>query len=72
MKPITERIDSIYVNKKPSEFDIKYRHIAPTTIVVDAYSGNCIFPIAYVRKPKGISVKDWETIKEKLHIQLLK
>lgn len=72
MKPITERIDSIYINKNPSEFDLKYRHIAPTTIVIDAYSGSSIFPIAYIKKPKGIDLEEWNTIKEKLQISLLK
>ena len=72
MKPITERIDGIFINKEPSEFDLKYRGIASTTIVIDAYSRNSIFPLAYIKKPKGISLEDWKIIKEKLQISLLK
>ncbi len=71
MKPITERIDNIWIQKKEDSFT-KSQGFSPNTVILWANEGVKGYPIAYIKKPKGISVKDWNIIKEKLCISLLK
>jgi hypothetical protein len=67
MKSITERIDSISIYKAEDEVFNPGKRMS-----VWASEGNTIFPLIYIHKPKGLSLKDWEIIKEKLQISLLK
>jgi hypothetical protein len=71
MKPITERIDSITIQYNPCSW-YKIAGISKNTIVIFGNEGNVQFPIAYIKKPKGISLEDWNIIKSKLQITLLK
>lgn len=69
---ITHRITSIYIDKEGSEFNRKYRGTASTTITVEATEGNICYPLMYIKKPKGVSLEDWNVIKQKLTLILEK
>lgn len=71
MKPITERIDSISIIKNGNEYGYEHWFKKETMLVV-AEEGNHSYPIAYLHKPKHISKKDWDVIKSKIEIKLLK
>lgn len=70
MKPITERIDSISIFKDGSKYGGNW--YKKDTMLIVANTGNSYSPITYIHKPKHISAKDWNIIKEKLQISLLK
>ncbi len=42
------------------------------TMVIAGNSGSRQFPLAYIRRPKGISKEDWAVLKEKIQITVLK
>lgn len=71
MKSITERIDSITIFKNGCKFGYKSWY-KPDTMLIVASEGNKMYPIVYIKKPKSISIEDWNIIKEKLQISLLK
>lgn len=66
---ITERIDSIYIAKGPDKI---YNRGNSDRVSIWANEPGVTYPIAYIHKPKGISQEDWDIIKEKLQITLLK
>jgi len=67
MKPITERIESISISIGKNDYFNNTDRIS-----IWGSEGNKIYPIAYIHKPKGISLEDWQVIKSKLEIKLLK
>lgn len=67
MKPITERIDSIEINKSGINWNYN-----KNTIVIWGYEKNVSYPIAFIHKPKGISLEDWQVIKKNIKIELLR
>lgn len=68
MIPITEKIDSISICKGRN--DIFNRH--SDRISIWGNENSKMYPLVYITKPKGLSLKDWQIIKEKLQISLLK
>jgi hypothetical protein len=68
MKPITERIDNISIHKGKDECFNRHSD----RISIWGSKGSVIFPLVYITKPKSVSIEDWEVIKEKLEINLLK
>lgn len=68
MKNITDKIDSISIYK--GKDDIFNRHSDRISIWGNRKGG--MFPLVYITKPKGLSIENWQTIKEKLQISLLK
>lgn len=67
MELITEKIDSISIYKAEDEVFNPGKRMS-----IWASEGSRMFPLAYIHKPKGLSLKDWNIIKDKLQIQLLK
>lgn len=68
-KPIIEIIKSITIFKNGSEFLGSHSR---NTIIVTGNTDYSMFPIMYIKKPKAIKEEDWEIIKEKLQISILK
>lgn len=68
MIPITEKIDSISIYKGKDDIFNRYSD----RISIWGNENNKIYPLVYITKPKGLSLKDWQIIKEKLQISLLK
>lgn len=68
MKPITERIDSISIYKGKDDIFNRYSD----RISIWGNEESKIYPLVYITKPKSVSLKDWNIIKEKLQISLLK
>ena len=68
MKTIIEKIDSISIYK--GKDDIFNRHSDRISIWGNRKGG--MFPLVYITKPKSVSLEDWNIIKSKLQITLLK
>jgi len=71
MKPITERIDSISIIKNGNKYGREY-WFKKETMIISANEGNKSYPIVYIHRPKNVSLKDWNIIKDKLEITMLK
>lgn len=70
-KSILDNIDSISIFKDASKFGYEHWY-KPETILIAGTWGNKTSPIAYIHKPKHISLEDWNKFKDKLQINLLK
>ena len=68
MKTIIEKIDSISIYKGKDY--IFNRHSDRISIWGNKKSET--FPLVYITKPKSVSLEDWNIIKSKLQITLLK
>lgn len=68
MKPITERIDSISIYKGKDDIFNRYSD----RISIWGNEKSKTYPLIYITKPKSMGLKDWNIIKEKLQISLLK
>ena len=60
-------VDCIYIYK--GKDDVFNRH--SNRISIWGNKKNTIFPLVYITKPKGLSLENWEIIKEKLQIGIL-
>lgn len=70
-KSIFDNIDSISIFKNGSTFGYEHWYKPETMLIVGNW-GNKSSPIAYIHKPKSISLEDWDRFKDKLQINLLK
>lgn len=62
---IIDRIDSISIIKNGNEYGYEHWY-KKETMIITANEGDKSYPIAYIHKPKHISIEDWEVIKEKM------
>jgi Fe-S cluster biosynthesis and repair protein YggX len=70
-KSIFDNLESISIFKDASKFGYEHWY-KPETMLIAGNWGNRTSPIAYIHKPKSVSIEDWNRFKEKLEITLLK
>ena len=70
-KSILDDIETITIFKDASKFGDEHWYKSETILIAGTW-GNRTSPIAYIHKPKHVSLEDWNIIKDKLEINLLK
>jgi hypothetical protein len=70
-KSIFDNLESITIYKDGSKFGYE-SWFKPETIIIAGNWKRGVSPIAYIHKPKSVSIEDWNRFKEKLRITLLK
>ena len=68
-KTILDKLESVSIFKNGNEFLGSH---SKNTIIVTGNTKNKMSPIAYIKKLKAITEKDWDIIKDKIQINLLK
>ena len=61
-KTILDKLESVSIFKNGNEFLGSH---SKNTIIVTGNTKNMMYPIAYIKKPKAITEKDWNVIKDK-------